>query len=83
MMRVDEATNFNNGERMLKFLGPDSMYYQLLQILMAAEADRFIGQHNSNVCRLINDLRCTMVPKCGGAYNEVGSVHPGHLIYNE
>jgi hypothetical protein len=83
MTRIDEATNFNNGERMMEFLGPDSMYYHLLQILMAAEADRFIGQHNSNVCRLINELRCTMVPKCSNAYYEVGTVTPGDLIYNE
>ena len=36
----------------------------LLQLLMALEADAWVGTRSSNWCRLIEELRCVWVPKC-------------------
>ena len=47
-------------------------YGHLLQLVMALEADAWIGTRGSNWNRLIDELRCVWVDKCGGVYVEVG-----------
>jgi hypothetical protein len=49
----------------------------LLQLLMALEADAWIGTRGSNWNRLIDELRCVWVDKCQHTYVEVGSVTGG------
>jgi hypothetical protein len=47
-----------------------------LQLLMALEADAWIGTRGSNWNRLIDELRCVWVDKCHHIYSEVGSTEP-------
>jgi hypothetical protein len=49
-----------------------SFYGHLLQLLMALEADAWVGTRGSNWNRLIDELRCVWVDKCQGVYVEVG-----------
>ena len=49
----------------------------LWQLLMALEADAWIGTRISNWNRLIEELRCIWVPKCPLPYVEVGQDLPG------
>ena len=49
-----------------------SFYAHLLQLLMALEADAWVGTRGSNWNRLIDELRCVWVDKCQGVYVEVG-----------
>ena len=51
-----------------------SFYGHLLQLMMALEADAWIGTRASNWNRLIDELRCVWVDKCGGVYVEVGDL---------
>ena len=44
----------------------------LQQMMMSLEADAWIGTRASNWNRLLDELRCTWVPKCGLTYVEVG-----------
>jgi hypothetical protein len=44
----------------------------LLQLLMALEADAYIGTRSSNWNRLIDELRCVWVDKCQNSYIELG-----------
>mmetsp|Transcript_12401 Transcript_12401/g.24936 ORF Transcript_12401/g.24936 Transcript_12401/m.24936 type:complete len:434 (-) Transcript_12401:1725-3026(-) len=44
----------------------------LTQLFLAMECDAFVGTRGSNWNRLIDELRCTMVPKCSNPYIEVG-----------
>jgi len=44
----------------------------LLQLLMALEADAWIGTRASNWNRLIDELRCVWVDKCHGSFVELG-----------
>jgi len=44
----------------------------LLQLVMALEADAWIGTRGSNWNRLIDELRCVWVDKCVNPYVEVG-----------
>lgn len=53
-----------------------SFYGHLLQLLMALEADAWIGTRGSNWNRLIDELRCVWVDKCQGVYVEVGAPEP-------
>jgi hypothetical protein len=53
-----------------------SFYAHLLQLLMALEADAWVGTRGSNWNRLIDELRCVWVDKCQGAYVEVGLTPP-------
>jgi len=46
----------------------------LLQLVMALEADAWIGTRGSNWNRLIDELRCVWVDKCHHSYVEVGSI---------
>jgi hypothetical protein len=50
-----------------------SFYAHLLQLLMALEADAWVGTRGSNWNRLIDELRCIWVDKCQGVYVEVGT----------
>jgi len=45
----------------------------LLQLFMALECDAWVGTRKSNWNRLIDELRCIWVPKCGHPFIEVGS----------
>jgi hypothetical protein len=45
----------------------------LLQLLLALEADAWIGTRGSNWNRLIDELRCIWVEKCRQPYVEVGT----------
>lgn len=49
----------------------------LLQLLMALEADAWIGTRGSNINRLIDELRCVWVDKCKNTYVEVGGTYDG------
>ena len=49
----------------------------LLQLLMALECDAWVGTRKSNWNRLIDELRCVWVPKCGLPFIEVGPPHLG------
>jgi hypothetical protein len=49
-----------------------SFYAHLLQLLMALEADAWVGTRGSNWNRLIDELRCVWVVKCQGVYVEAG-----------
>ena len=49
----------------------------LLQLLMALECDAWVGTRKSNWNRLIDELRCVWVPKCGLPFVEVGPPHLG------
>lgn len=44
------------------------------QLLLALEADGWLGTYASNWCRLIEELRGVWVPKVAGPYVEVGEV---------
>ena len=44
----------------------------LLEVIIALEADAWVGTRRSNLSRLIDELRCTRVAKCGGPFVEVG-----------
>ena len=44
----------------------------LLQLFMALECDAWVGTRKSNWNRLIDELRCVWVPKCGFPFIEVG-----------
>jgi hypothetical protein len=50
----------------------------LTQLLMALEADAWVGTRGSNWNRLIDELRCTWVPKCQNPYVEVGSAYENY-----
>jgi hypothetical protein len=43
------------------------------QLLMALEADAWVGTRGSNWNRLIDELRCVWVPKCQLPFTEVGT----------
>ena len=43
----------------------------LMQLLLALEADAWIGHRGSNWNRLIDELRCVIVPKCFNSYIDV------------
>jgi len=45
------------------------------QLLLALEADAWVGTYASNWNRLIDELRAVWVPKMAGPYIEVGEVH--------
>ena len=45
----------------------------LLQLLLALECDAWVGTRGSNWNKLIDQLRCVWVPKCGMPYVEVGN----------
>jgi hypothetical protein len=49
-----------------------SFYAHLLQLLMALEADAWVGTRGSNWNRLIDEMRCVWVDKCQGVYVEAG-----------
>ena len=49
------------------------------QLLLALEADAWIGTYASNWCRLIDELRGVWVPKAAGPYIEVGVVEDYHV----
>jgi hypothetical protein len=53
-----------------------SFYAHLLQLLMALEADAWVGTRGSNWNRLIDELRCVWVDKCQGVFVEVGQTPP-------
>ena len=62
--------------------GEEGRFYgHLLQLLMALEADAWIGTRASNWNRLIDELRCVWVDKCGGAYVVVGALPPGKYAW--
>jgi hypothetical protein len=44
----------------------------LLDLVMALEADAWIGTRRSNWGRLVDELRCTKVGKCRGPFVDVG-----------
>ncbi|KAJ3149650.1 hypothetical protein HDU89_003703 [Geranomyces variabilis] len=46
--------------------------FWLLQLTMALECDGFYGTRGSNWNRLIDELRCVWIDRCGGTYFEVG-----------
>jgi len=52
-------------------------YNHLLQLLMALEADAWVGTRGSNWNRLIDELRCIWVDKCMHVYTEVGDIGGG------
>ena len=53
-----------------------SFYAHLLQLLMALEADAWVGTRGSNWNRLIDELRCVWVDKCQGVFVEAGVSPP-------
>jgi hypothetical protein len=58
-----------------------SMHDHLLQLLMALEADAWVGTRGSNWNRLIDELRCVWVDKCAHVYVEVGDVRGGDYVW--
>ncbi|KAI9021058.1 hypothetical protein DFJ74DRAFT_671656 [Hyaloraphidium curvatum] len=60
-----------NGQRQ-QVLHPMMTVLHLLQLLMALECDAWIGTRGSNWNRLIDELKCVWVAKCGHPYVEVG-----------
>jgi len=68
--------NSNGYQQALKF-GVEQMTAQwLLQLTIALECDVFVGARLSNWNRLIDELRCTWVPKCRYPFYEVGGPYP-------
>lgn len=57
------------------------MVDHLLQLLMALEADAWVGTRGSNWNRLIDELRCVWVNKCAHVYVEVGDVRGGDYVW--
>lgn len=57
-----------------------SMHDHLLQLLMALEADAWVGTRGSNWNRLIDELRCVWVDKCAHVYVEVGDVRGNDYV---
>jgi len=45
-----------------------------LQLLIALEADAWVGTRGSNWNRLLDELRCVWVPKCSGTFVEAGKI---------
>ena len=58
-----------------------SMGDHLLQLLMALEADAWVGTRASNWNRLIDELRCVWVNKCAHVYVEVGDVRGNDYVW--
>jgi len=52
-----------------------------LQLFMALECDAWVGTRGSNWNRLIDELRCIWLPKCGRVYREVGIKPADYLDY--
>ena len=42
-------------------------------MVMSMEADAWVGTRGSNWNRLLDELRCIWVDKCGLSYTEVGT----------
>ena len=61
----------NNGYTQMK-LADNMMHLHLLQLYMTLECDAWIGTLASNWNRLISELRCVWLPKCGAPYIELG-----------
>lgn len=57
-------------------LADEVVYFHLGQLLLALEADAWVGTRGSNWNRLIDELRCVWLPKCAHVYYEVGQ-HEG------
>lgn len=49
----------------------------LSELMIAVEADAWIGTRRSNWCRLIDEMRCVITDKCHGIFKEVGDTQPG------
>jgi hypothetical protein len=49
----------------------------LAELMLALEADAWVGTRGSNWNRLIDELRCVVVDKCHGVFKEVGDTPPG------
>lgn len=60
----DHLTDSNNENKTIDFLS---------EIFTALKASAWIGTRFSNVDRMIDELRCTIVPKCNLPYVNIGS----------
>jgi len=54
----------------------------LQQMMMSLEADAWVGTRGSNWNRLLDELRCIWVDKCGNSYVEVGAVRSVDAEYD-
>ena len=51
----------------------------LSELMVALEADAWIGTRRSNWNRLVDEMRCVIVDKCHGVFREVGDTPPGQF----
>ena len=71
----DVPRHNSNGQQQLARLGlPAGQLTRIwfLQLTLALECDAWVGTRNSNWNRLLDELRCTWLPKCRLPYVEVG-----------
>ena len=70
----------SNGRAQMR-LANNLVHFHLLQLYMALECDAWVGTRKSNWNRLIDELRCTFVPKCDLPYVEVGEANAEDYDY--
>ena len=69
----------SNGKLQAARFGAEHMVrWHLVQLLMALECDAWVGLRDSNWNRLIDELRCVLVPKCSHEYRGVGTMDRGY-----
>jgi len=71
--RMDGGHFMNKWDKDKNNLDRTLILGHLLQLLMALEADAWIGTRGSNWNRLIDELRCVWVDKCHYSYVEVAT----------
>ena len=69
---ITRISTRETGVKPLLDLAGNLVHLHLLQLLMALEADAWVGTRGSNINRMIDELRCIWVPKCQFPYVEVG-----------
>lgn len=69
---IDGGANNDINSGISSQLGGDIVHRHLLQIYLALEADAWVCTLQSNMCRIIDELRCTWIPKCENPYIDTG-----------
>jgi hypothetical protein len=75
---INRLTNGYHHSDLTLLANPHKRFYNdLLELVLALEADAWIGTRASNYGRLIDELRCVWVDKCLQPFREVGELKIG------
>ena len=75
--RLTKGTLHGRGKLVQK-LGDEIVHQHLEQLMVALEADAWVGTRESNIDRMTDELRCIWVPKCGRGHRFY-DLHPGAM----